>query len=506
MIRRSGRILFALLWFAGIEGMSADRISAESVQFFGDVLLSRGIEKFTQDRGVDAVRDGIAPFLKADAVRVVNLEGSVGTLPLGANNRNPVFPISPTLLPLLDGFDIVSLQNNHSLDLGPKGLAATRRALRKRGIRALGGRDFSHVIRTEHGDVGIVAITDVVNAKEEPARVTEAGSPSVLAEISRLKKRCSFVAVYVHWGRELDDLPTSRMKELAGAFVRAGADLVVGTHTHVPGKVEIVDGRPVVYSLGNFLFDQKYAETKHGAILSCEFDRANRLVFRLTATRTPMNGFLPQRVEGGFGAENQRLGESSREITPSWTDRFTSKGRESCLWWIADKQKTGFSHLELRDPETGKLILRTPSMPIVRVQPVDVDGDGIRELYLLLKVYSSLDGEVARRVYIYSMDGKLRARWRGSALSRPLEDALFLESPERKPLLVGLHSADSFLLRDRTTKDRIIMGYQWNGFGFAGKKEKRLDGKSGRLFVQKGKVNLVDNGVIVWSAGEDLFR
>ncbi len=506
MRRLPGRIAIAVLLFAATGLAARGRASADGLQFFGDVLLSRGIEKLAVDRGVAAVRDGIAPFVQPDSFRVANLEGAVGRPRRGSPGGDLRFPVSPTLLPALDAFDLVGLQNNHALDLGPNGLSATRRALRKRGVPSLGGRDFSTVVRTSRGDLGIVAVTDVVNAPGDRTKVAVADAPAVLAEISRLKKRCGIVAVYVHWGLELDDLPTARMKALARSFVRAGAGLVVGTHPHVPGKVEIVEGAPVVYSLGNFLFDQKYAETKRGAVLSCEFDDRDRFACGLTATRVPMEDFLPLRSRVGFDAENERLARAPIDVIPSWSDRFTRNEKETCLRWIRDERKAGHSYLELEDPETGRRILRTPSMPIVRVQPVDVDGNGIREVFLLLRVYSSLDDEVAKRVYIYSLDGKFRARWRGSGLSRPLEDAIFVESPGRQPVLVALHTADSFLLRNRGTAGRIVMSYRWNGFGFAGRKEIRLDGITGRLSARKGVVRLIDNGAIVWSADDAILR
>lgn len=106
-------------------------------------------------------------------------------------------------------------------------------------------------------------------------------------------------------------------------------------------------------------------------------------------------------------------------------------------------------------------------------------------------IYSSFDREVAKRVYIYSFDSGFHALWRGTVLSRPLLDAAFIEQrDDKKPLLVALHSDETFLKRNRGTKGRIIMWYRWNGFGFSGVAEQRAPASSRHLRVRNGKLVL----------------
>jgi len=113
------------------------------------------------------------------------------------------------------------------------------------------------------------------------------------------------------------------------------------------------------------------------------------------------------------------------------------------------------------------------------------------------EIYSSFDRETAKRVYLYSLDGGFHALWRGSALSRPLLDATFAQGGKGKPLLVALHSADSFLARNPSTKERTIMSYRWNGFGFSGIKEVRGEDLSDSVTTAKGKLRLLHEGSIL---------
>lgn len=462
-------IVLLLLW-ALLVPPGAD---AAELRFYGGVLLSRGIAEQAHREGTDSVNKGLLPFLADDAVHITNLEGAVGNKSRCIRKGSLCFSIGPRMPDILSGFDVVGLENNHSLDLGPAGREATISALEKRGIAALGGDRHSLVLETDRGNLGIVALTDAVNAKEDKQHLHMADDPQALQEIRRLKRRCTLTAVYVHWGRELDRLPTARMRAMAASFIEAGADMVVGTHPHVPGKVEIIRGKPVVYSLGNFLFDQKYEDTKQGAIFDCRIDEANRLCCRLSGVKTPANAFIPAPVSGdAYARENVVLGGCRPVLTPTWTGKYRKgKGLER-LQLKTDPSDPSLSCLELSDPETGKCEMITPSMPVRKLQTIDVNGDGIDEIMLVLRVYSTLDREVAKRVYIYSMNPKFHALWRGSALSRPMEDVIFVKG-KQKPLLAALHTTDSFLRRNPGKPGRIIMSYRWNGFGFSGVREFR---------------------------------
>ncbi len=471
---------------------------AQGVRFYGDILLSRGIEKFVDDNGEWPVRKCIDSVLERDSIQIANLEGAVGGISQCVKEHNPCFHIKADLLNLLTGFDVITLENNHSLDLGPRGLQDSIREISKRNITPVGGLRFSTGVETKDGNIGIVALTDVVNNPNDREYVAMADSTDALKEIRRLREISTIVAVYLHWGRELDDVPTERMKELALKFIQAGADIIVGTHPHVVGKVHCVQGKPVVYSLGNFIFDQKYEETKRGVVLQCDINNKSELICALVGHETPSNSYLPSLlVNDPYRKEREQLDLCVSEVQKTWTGIFSKDKKEKRLILKKDADHPTLSYLEIYDLETGKKELKSPSMPIVKLQPVDINGDHMLEILLIQDIYSSLDNEVAKRVYIYSLDKDFHALWRGSAMSRPLLDAVFITGPDNRPILVALHTADSFLLRRRRTSKRIVMSYRWNGFGFSGLKEIKLKTTSDHLSTSKGKLQLINNGMVV---------
>ena len=135
-------------------------------------------------------------------------------------------------------------------------------------------------------------------------------------------------------------------------------------------------------------------------------------------------------------------------------------------------------------------------MPIRKLQLVDLNGNGINEIMLLQSMYSTFDKETAKRVYIYSFEAGFHALWRGTALSRPLIDAVFVPIKNNRPLLVALHSADSFMLRDPTCKRRIITVYKWNGFGFTGIKDIKTETECDGISYILGEVHIVKKGIL----------
>ena len=480
---------------------------AAELRFYGDILLSRGIEKLSDAEGKQSLAKHIKQFTSIEAIHIANLEGAVGDISSCATGHNPCFPIKKESIDILNSFDVINLVNNHSLDNGLTGLNKTIKELQRRHIRHLGGKNNSTIIETEDGNIGIIGITDVVNSDNNRKYLVMADSPQVIAEIKRLKKICTLVAVYIHWGRELDSLATQRMKVFAQTFIEAGADIVVGTHPHVVGKVECIQGKPVVYSLGNFLFDQKYEETKRGAILHCTIGQASVLNCKLIGTETPANSFLPRPIKiDSYTKGNDVLCACQPSVQQTWTGVFSSDKRKKRLLLKEDGENKSLSYLELYDLETGTRDIKTPAMPIVKLQPVDVNSDGISEIMLMQNVYSSLDDEVAKRIYIYSFDKKFHALWRGSALSRPLQDAIFIKDAKNKPVLVGLHTADSFLVRNPSIPGRIIMSYRWNGFGFSSIKELKSRASSHHLSFSKGEIKLIDeNNTVVEKISSQSF-
>jgi poly-gamma-glutamate synthesis protein (capsule biosynthesis protein) len=90
------------------------------------------------------------------------------------------------------------------------------------------------------------------------------------------------VIVFPHWGTEYDPTPFVGQRELAEAAIDAGADLVIGNHAHWAAGMEVTDGKPIWYALGNFVFDQSWSEpTMEGITLELTFDGPHLVQIRM---------------------------------------------------------------------------------------------------------------------------------------------------------------------------------------------------------------------------------
>lgn len=184
--------------------------------------------------------------------------------------------------------DVVSVANNHMWDYGKSAFLETLDNLERAKVKyAGGGRTRERAYSPEVVDAGgfrvaFLAFTDIWNQgslKHHPARehVAEAGREAVVEGVKAARARSDVDAVVVsyHGGEEYVSVPLQRAIELHHAAVDAGADAVIGHHPHVAQGVEIYRGKPIFYSLGNYLMrtHRDHASTEIGFLARVAFSR-----------------------------------------------------------------------------------------------------------------------------------------------------------------------------------------------------------------------------------------
>ncbi|MBO6133277.1 MAG: CapA family protein [Lachnospiraceae bacterium] len=174
------------------------------------------------------------------------------------------------------GVDIVSLANNHAYDYGPDALLDSMDTLREKGIPYVGaGKNIEEAKRPYYFTFGDTTIAftsatqierslppDTKEATETEPGVLRTLNPASYCEcIREAEKNSDFVIAFVHWGSENVHNVEEAQRELARAYVEAGADLIIGAHPHVLQGFEYEGDVPVMYSLGNFWFNSKPLDT-----------------------------------------------------------------------------------------------------------------------------------------------------------------------------------------------------------------------------------------------------
>jgi poly-gamma-glutamate synthesis protein (capsule biosynthesis protein) len=232
--------------------------------FVGDILLDSAPGQ-TIAAGGDPFQN-VAGILSRVDVTIGNLECPVAA---GGQVVDKMFTFRAnpaTLAKLKSHIDVVSLANNHSGDYGPEALTETMQHLKNSGIPYFGaGLNLTEAHKPYLFERNGIRIA-LLGYDEFLPRSFEAGpgrpgvawseDEQVVLDIRRAREAGADVVVpFMHWGWENETAPSARQRQLAKVMIDAGADAVVGAHPHITQGVEMYRGRPIVYSLGNFVFD-----------------------------------------------------------------------------------------------------------------------------------------------------------------------------------------------------------------------------------------------------------
>jgi poly-gamma-glutamate synthesis protein (capsule biosynthesis protein) len=236
-------------------------------------MPARGVDsQLMAQGGLERVFGDTLPLLAGSDLVLGNLEGAATRRGEKAS-KSFTFRFEPAALGSLAraGFSYLSLTNNHTFDYGDQGFIDSLAALSAAGIATSGaGLDEEQAWKTADlaaGDTPVRIISfgayPVDRTGFDGRRTARAGraKPGILwldeqgiARAAALFSPGTLDVVMIHGGEEWTRLPTVRQRELYGGLLHAGADVVIGSHSHVLQPVEAVGGGLAAWSLGNFLF------------------------------------------------------------------------------------------------------------------------------------------------------------------------------------------------------------------------------------------------------------
>ncbi len=280
---------------------------AVTFAFGGDTHFEGGL-RWKLDNDPNGMFAPIAPTLGAADIAMVNLETAIATGgspdPKNYNFRAPPSAFGALLSA---GVDVVTMANNHGRDYGPAGLTETLAAKAQTPLVVLGiGNNADEAYRpwrtaVKGQRIAVFAATDVLDdwlitpwtaTDSQPGLASTKGTSvdRLVAGIRAARLDADTIVVYLHWGVEGSSCPSPRQQELAQQLADAGADVIVGSHSH---RVE-TGGRLgtafVDYGLGNFAF---YNESGPAGVTG---------VLKLTVTGRDVDAYEwdPARIQGGI--------------------------------------------------------------------------------------------------------------------------------------------------------------------------------------------------------------
>ena len=310
-------------------------------------------------------------------IRIFNLE-----TPL-ADQKYPIKKCGPNLIAPTSAINgikalkpaLIIAANNHILDQGEKGLKSTENLFKQHEIPYVGiGDNLSeaskpHIIEKEGVKIGICACAEhefsIANEKNPGANPFD--PLESLDHIQALKKKCHFVIVFYHGGKERYQYPSPYLQKVSRKMTEKGADLVICQHSHCIGCFEKYNQSTIIYGQGNFLFDNSENEYwKTGLLIKVEIKETFSIeyvpvkkeenVVRLaegTLAKEILEGFTKRSLqilnENFVEKEYQKLAEKN---IASYLTRLTGKGK-----WLSRINRRVFNKTLIKQKYNSKKLL-----------------------------------------------------------------------------------------------------------------------------------------------------
>ena len=258
-----------------IETPKQEELRPEKILFVGDMMFDRGVERLMQQNSFTYPIDAIKDFLNSFDFVVGNLEGPINEVTKDFPDSALTFSFDKKSVESLKegNFSLLSLANNHTLNMGREGLNETRDILAENNIASTGDPldcDPDYLYQKD----GItyygvnVTFSNGCSNKQIVSRV----------EDIKFYNQETFLIVLVHWGIEYKTINSQQQEDLAHAMIDAGADLIIGGHPHVVQNIEKYNNKLIFYSLGNFIFDQYFSkETQEGLGIGMEIYKEKKV-------------------------------------------------------------------------------------------------------------------------------------------------------------------------------------------------------------------------------------
>lgn len=456
----------------------------------GDIMMGRTVKANAR------TLEKIAPLLGAADLAVGNFEGVLAPRGKDPGALSQIIPNQPYHLvmgrqvpSLLQsaGFDLLSLANNHSLDLKTSGLMDTSAALEAHDLAVIGvnpepGVDQAAVIREIRGvKIAFLAFSTIPTAVQSttgpvPARYDPEKSD---AAVRAARQSADVVIVNMHWGVEYQTRPEPAQRRAAENLYAAGADLIIGHHPHVVQGTALLTSPDsqreagfVAYSLGNFVFDQFAGETLQGLALRVLIDKHGvrgvealplqaathpRLLTSQEATHlfTRLQPDFPSTV--GFTCDLDSCQQSPLQSL-SKGGRFSSSQID--LTGDGKPETIRLADEKISITAAGETVWTSPAeWQVLDLALGDPNDDGRAELLISLRK-PDRQGILRSHPFIVGYRGGMyKLLWGGSALSSPITEVELGD-------VDGDGTDELVVLEEQAGVSRSVSVLDWHGWGF----------------------------------------
>jgi poly-gamma-glutamate synthesis protein (capsule biosynthesis protein) len=356
----AGFFVFAVFSRAFADGETLRLIFAGDLM--GHITQINAAQREAGGKGYDynPVYQHLKPYFSGADLSVINLEHTLGGEPY---TGYPEFS-SPdeSMFAIKDaGFDLIATANNHSLDRSKKGLERTVAVLDSMGLKHFGiyrdaaERESRYPLIVEKNGIKMAFLNYTYGTnslvEKAPNIVNRIDTAQIAADIAKAKRSSpDAIIAFMHWGAEYENVENKEQRGQAAFLARNGVNLIIGGHPHVVqpfGKVAApagADSVPVIYSLGNFVSNQRRRYTDGGVIFDVSLRKSGGKI------KVVDYGYMPfwvYRFIKDGGNAYRLLPECGKDEPPCNEYNMSAEDRGAMELFFSDTKKT-LSNLPLK--------------------------------------------------------------------------------------------------------------------------------------------------------------
>lgn len=250
----------------------------------GDMMVGRRVGRILHEKGTNLAYKNLEGIFNRSDILFANLECPISDRGKKLPGKGICLRARPEMIQVLKepGFDIVSLANNHVLDYDTEALIDTFNILKENDIAYIGaGTNIEearkpHIVKVKGKTFAFLGYDEFAyiyysNSYKRRFVATDnlAGTAPlrldyIIEDVKKIREEVDYVVVSLHWGTEESNKINSTQKEIAHKLIDNGVDIILGHHPHVIQPIEVYKGKPIIYSMGNYIFDQNDENNKQG--------------------------------------------------------------------------------------------------------------------------------------------------------------------------------------------------------------------------------------------------
>jgi poly-gamma-glutamate synthesis protein (capsule biosynthesis protein) len=235
-----------------------------------DLCYNFGVKSVSENKGVVHLFKDVRANLKNGDIVFGNLEAPISNYTAKTGFEANFFRAEPDAIEGLKNanFNVLSVANNHIMEHGEEAFLSTVSSLKENNITPVGVANRTEILEVNGYKIAILAYSfiDDFIAKSLYNKINSEGK--ILEDIMTIKKSVDLVIVSLHWGYEYVLFPSPEQVEIGRRLIDYGTDIILGHHAHVIQGYEIYKGRPIIYGLGNFIFDDTYIKSTRKSMIA----------------------------------------------------------------------------------------------------------------------------------------------------------------------------------------------------------------------------------------------